>query len=173
VDNDPIVLAHARRLLADTPDGGATAYIHADLRDTDSILDHPDLHATLDLNEPVALMLIAVAHFLTDADDPYGKVARLTEALAQGSHLAMSHSTTDFLSAEAAAKFDAVVNRESARSRESGQNRGEAAFARFFDGMDLVPPGVVALPDWRSELPPDERPAAADVSFYSAVARIR
>jgi S-adenosyl methyltransferase len=173
VDNDPIVLAHARRLLSDTPDGGATAYIHADLRRPDTILNHPDLRATLDLTKPVGLMLIAVAHFLIDADDAYGKVAQLTRALAPGSHLAMSHGTTDFMTPEAAAAAEAMVRREGARSRESGQHRDRAAFARFFDGMDLVPPGIVALPDWHSELPPDDRPSAADVSNYSAVARIR
>ncbi|HEX6470141.1 MAG TPA: SAM-dependent methyltransferase [Streptosporangiaceae bacterium] len=173
VDNDPIVLAHARKLLSNTPDGGATAYIHADLRDPDTILDHPDLHATLDLDKPVGLMLISVVPFLTDADDPHGKVARLTGALAPGSHLAMSHGTTDFLPAEAAAVIEAMARREAARSRESGQFRDRAAIARFFDGMELVPPGIVALPDWRSELPPAQRPSAADVSNYSAVARIR
>jgi hypothetical protein len=172
VDNDPIVLAHARRLLATTP-GGATAYIHADLRDPDTILGHPNLHATIDLAEPVALILIAVVPFLTDADDPHGKVARLTDALAPGSHLVLSHPSTDFLSAEATAAFQAMVRRESARSRESIQFRDRATFARFFDGMELVPPGIVALPDWRSELPPTGRPSAADISNYSAVARIR
>jgi SAM-dependent methyltransferase len=171
VDNDPVVLAHARRLLAGAP-GGATAYIHADLRQPGTILEHPDLRATLDLNEPVALMLIAVAHFLADADDPYGKVAHLTRALAPGSHLAMSHGTTDFLSREAAATFDALARRESARSREPVQMRGRTAFSRFFDGTDLIAPGIVALPDWRNELPPDERPSAADVFNYCAVARL-
>jgi S-adenosyl methyltransferase len=172
-DNDPIVLAHARRLLSDTPDGRTTAYIHADLRRPDTILNHPDLHTTLDLTKPVALLLIAVAHFLTDSDDAYGNAAHLTEALAPGSYLAMSHSTTDFVSPEAAAAAKAMIRRESARSRESWQNRDKAAFARFFDGMDLVPPGIVALPDWHADLPADERPSAADVSCYSAVARIR
>jgi S-adenosyl methyltransferase len=171
VDNDPVVLAHARRLLAGAP-GGATTYIHADLRRPGTILEHPDLRATIDLNEPVALMLIAVVHFLADADDPYGKVAHLTGALAPGSHLAMSHGTTDFLSREAAATFDALARHESARSREPVQMRNKAAFARFFDGMDLVPPGIVALPDWRSELPAAERPCAADVFNYCAVARV-
>jgi hypothetical protein len=173
VDHDPIVLAQARRLLSNTVDGGGTAYIHADLRDPGSILNHPGLHDTLDLNKPVGLMLIAVAHFLLDADDAYGKVAQLTRALASGSHLAMSHGTTDFLSADAAAQADALVKREGARSRESGQMRDRAAVARFFDGMELVPPGIVALPDWHSELLPAQRPSAADVSCYSAVARIR
>ncbi len=172
VDNDPVVMAHARRLLASAP-GGATAYIHADLRQPHTILDHPNLHATLDLTKPVGLLLIAVVPFLTDADDPYGKITHLTKALAPGSHLALSNPTTDFLSPEAVAKFHAMVRRESARSREPIQFRDKAAFARFFNGMDLIPPGIVALPDWRSELPPDERPSAADISNYSAVARIR
>lgn len=68
---------------------------------------------------------------------------------------------------------EAMVKREGARSREPWQLKDGAAFARFFDGMDLVPPGIVALPEWRSELPPNERPSAADVGIYAAVARIR
>jgi hypothetical protein len=173
IDNDPIVLAHAHRLLSTTLDGGTTAYIHADLRQPDTILNHPDLNAALDLTKPVALLLISVVPFLPDADDPYGKVAHLAEAVAPGSHLVMSHGTSDFRSADATAKFEAMIKRETKRSRESGQNRDRASFARFFAGMDLVPPGIVSLPAWRSELPPAERPSAADVSFYGAVARIR
>jgi hypothetical protein len=173
VDNDPIVLAHARRLLTNTSEGGATAYIHADLRDPDTILDHPDLHATLDLNQPIALMLIAVAQFVDDADRPYDHVARLTGALATDSYLAMSHPSADFLSAEAATELETAARRESARSRAPMRTRDRAAFARFFDGLQLVPPGIAALPDWRSELPPGDRASAADVSFYGAVARIR
>jgi SAM-dependent methyltransferase len=172
VDNDPIVLAHARRLLA-TAAAGATSYIHADLREPDAILDHPDLRATLDLRRPVGLLLIAVAHFLPDSDDPYDLIARLTRALAPGSHLAMSHATADFLAAEARVAYNAGVERDRRLSSAPGIPRDRAAFARFFAGMDLVPPGIVALPDWHSELPPAERPSAADVSFYSAVARIR
>jgi hypothetical protein len=171
-DKDPIVLAHAHHLLTSTPDDGATAYIHADLRRPDAILDHPDLNATLDLSKPIGLLLIAVAHFLADSDDPYDKVTHLTRALAPGSHLAMSHSSIDFLSPEAAAEAEAVTRHESARSREPIQNRDKTAFARFFDGMDMVPPGIVALPDWRNELPPARRPSPADVSWYGAVARI-
>jgi hypothetical protein len=111
--------------------------------------------------------------FLPDSGDPYGKVARLTRALAPGSYLVISSSTTDFLPADAAAKFEAALRHENARSRESGQNRSRAEFARLFDGMDLVSPGIVALPDWHSELPPEQRPSAADVSAYGAVARVR
>jgi SAM-dependent methyltransferase len=172
VDNDPIVLAHARRLLESAP-GGATAYIHADLREPDTILNHPDLRANLDLSRPVGLLLIAVVHFLHDSDDPYSRIARLTRTLAPGSHLVMSHATADFLSPKARAAYDAAVERDRRLSSAPGVPRDRAAFARFFEDKELIPPGVVALPDWRSELPPDERPSAADVSFYSAVARIR
>ncbi|HEX6470140.1 MAG TPA: SAM-dependent methyltransferase [Streptosporangiaceae bacterium] len=172
VDNDPIVLAHARKLLSGSP-RGATAYIHADLRDPDAILDNADLRATLDLDRPVAIMLLAVVHFLRDSDDPYGRVARLTRAVAPGSHLAMSHATVDFLSPEALSALDVEIERDRTLSRDPATPRDRAAFARFFDGMELVPPGIVALPDWRSEVAPGERPSAADVSYHCAVARIR
>jgi SAM-dependent methyltransferase len=172
VDNDPIVLAHARKLLAGSP-RGATAYIHADLRDPDAVLEDPDLRSTLDLDRPVAIMLFAVVHFLQDSEDPYGRVARLTRALAPGSHLAMSHATVDFLSPEAVSALNVEIERDRRLSRDPATPRDRAAFARFFDGMELVPPGIVALPDWRSELPPAQRPSAADVSYHCAVARIR
>jgi trans-aconitate methyltransferase len=171
VDNDPIVLAHARRLLATTP-GGATAYIHADIRRPDAILSNADLRRTIDLDEPVALMVLAVLHFIEDGDDPYGHIAKLTGALAPGSYLAMSHGTRDFMSAAARAEFNAWAAKEKFRSRDPASPRGRAEFARFFDGMHVVPPGIVALPDWRSEIPPAERPSASDTAFYAAVARV-
>ncbi|HEU5156102.1 MAG TPA: SAM-dependent methyltransferase [Streptosporangiaceae bacterium] len=171
VDNDPIVLAHSRRLLAGTP-LGTTAYLHADLRQPDAILAHPELRVTLDLGRPVALMLIAVLHFLVDDADPYGLVARLTAALPSGSYLVISHATTDFMPRRLADDVDKVIERDNARSKAPGQLRNRAAFARFFDGMDLVPPGITSITEWRNSDPPDERPSAADVSVYGAVARI-
>jgi SAM-dependent methyltransferase len=171
VDNDPIVLAHARRLLASAP-GGATAYIHADLREPDAIFAHPDLRETLDLSRPVALMLVAVLHFFPESADPYGCVARLTGALPTGSYLAATHATTDFMPAVSSDTIDAAVKRESARSRDPGQFRDKTAFARFFAGMELVPPGIVSVSEWRSDNPPGERPSAADTMSYGAVARI-
>jgi hypothetical protein len=170
VDNDPIVLAHAQRLLAGG--GGATAYIHADLREPDAILGHPDLLSTLDLNRPVALMLIAVVQFVDDADDPYGQVATLTRALAPGSHLAMSHGTHDFWPDELKIPMRAWIERERARSPYALCPRDRAGFAGFFDGLDLVPPGIQAVPEWRSDDPPHERASAADAASYGAVARI-
>ena len=171
VDNDPIVLAHARRLLATAP-AGTTAYIHADLRDSDAIFDHPDLRNTLDLSQPIALMLIAVLHFFLDADDPYSCVSRLVGGLPSDSYLAASHGTADFMTDAEREAVYATMKVETARSRDPSQLRDKAAFARFFDGMEWVPPGVVSITDWHSDTPPDERPAAADAMFYGAVARI-
>jgi SAM-dependent methyltransferase len=170
VDNDPIVLAHARRLLTGTP-AGATAYIHADLREPDEIFAHPELRKTIDLSEPVALMLIAVLHFMVDDNDPYALVARLARTLAPGSCLAASHATTDFMP-KVTDDMRAAVRRESARSRDPGQFRDRASFARFFDGLELVPPGIVSIADWHNDTPPAERPSPADTMCYAAVARI-
>ncbi len=90
VDNDPVVLAHARPLLTSSPEG-ATAYIDADLREPGKILNDPDLRRVLDLSQPVALMLVSVLQFIVDSDDPYGIVGRLIEALPAGSYLTISH----------------------------------------------------------------------------------
>jgi hypothetical protein len=168
VDNDPIVLAHARRLL---PGVGDTAYIHADLHDPDAILGNPDLRGTLDLSRPVALMLIFVLHFFPESDDPYGRVARLTDAVAPGSHLVISHGTADFMTAEMKATVAAEYARH--RSRDPFQFRDRAGVARFFEGMELIPPGIVPTSGWRNDAPPDERASPADAGSYGAVARIR
>jgi hypothetical protein len=165
VDNDPIVLAHARALLTSSPEG-ATAYLDADLRQPASILDHPDLHRTLDLSQPVALMLVAVLHFVPDADDPHGIVARLTGALAPGSYLAMSHGTFDYLPPSVADSFDELANAQATRPRSKER------FAAFFDGLELVDPGVVPVSEWRAEDEPPPRPTAAEVSCYGAIARV-
>jgi S-adenosyl methyltransferase len=173
VDNDPIVLAHARRMLATTPAGGTTAYIHADLRDPDAILANPDLRATLDLGRPVALLLIAVLHFIKDADDPHGRVATLTGALAPGSHLVISHCTADFLSAELKTTFNTINSSERDQVRDPFYFRDKDEFAQFFAGMELVTPGIESISDWRNEAPPSERVPATDAGVYGAVARIR
>jgi len=166
VDNDPIVLAHAQRLLAAGP-GGETAYLHADLRDPGAILRHPDLRRTLDLDQPVALLLIAVLHFLDDADDPYGHVATLTGALPPGSYLAISHGTRDFVPSEFDGKIDAWKERD--RSRDPFVFRDRAEFARFFAGMELVPPGIQSISEWRND---DPQASAADSSSYGAVGQL-
>jgi hypothetical protein len=164
VDNDPIVLAHARALLTSSPEG-ATAYIDADLRDPGRILTNPRLLDTLDLSRPVALMLAAILHFIPDEADPYGIVARLVGALPEGSYLVLSHATNDFLTPEEAAEI--VAGRYGAFFA-----RSEAEFARFFEGFELVPPGIVSVAQWRAAAEPQPRPTAADAYTYCAVARV-
>jgi hypothetical protein len=167
VDNDPIVLAHARALLVSASEG-ATSYLDADLRQPEQILAHPDLLSVLDLDEPVALMLVAVLHFVRDDEDPYGRVRRLVDALPSGSYLAMSHVTADYFPPDAA---------RAARSSQSFGPHGVMAFrtrdefGRFFDGLDLLDPGIVSVADWRVEDESVERSSAAEVGIHCAVAR--
>ncbi|MGC4896668.1 SAM-dependent methyltransferase [Micromonospora sp. DT31] len=168
VDNDPIVLAHARALLTSSAEG-ATAYLDADLRDPERILAHPDLRRTLDLSRPVGLMLLAVLHFVPDGEDPYAIVTRLLDALPAGSYLAASHATHDYLPASVAAEAKAAA-------RGGGPHgvinlRSQAEFVRFFDGLDLVEPGVCSVAEWRAEGEPEPRPSVVDVSMYGGVAR--
>ncbi|MCM0676798.1 SAM-dependent methyltransferase [Micromonospora phytophila] len=167
VDNDPIVLAHARALLNSAAEG-ATAYLDADLREPEKILSHPDLLNTIDLARPVGLMLVAVMHFVRDDEDPYGVVRRLVEALPSGSYVAMSHVTSDYLPPEQARQ---------ARSSQSFGPHGVMAFRtrdevrRFFDGLEIVEPGIVSVAEWRAEQESGPRPTAAEAGVHCAVAR--
>jgi hypothetical protein len=167
VDNDPVVLVHARALLTSEPEG-RTAYIEADLRDPDKILADPDLIGTLDLTRPAALMLVATMHFITDDDDPYGILSRLVTALAPGSFLVMTHATGDFLTPEQYAENEEANERSGVPFRL----RSRAEFTSFFDGLEILPPGVGSVVDWRPDVPPEERPAVEDVSMLCAVARV-
>ena len=168
VDNDPIVLAHARALLTSGP-VGKTAYIDADVRNVRKILDSAELQQTLDMTQPVGLLLIAVMHFVADEDDPWGLAAQLLAELPAGSYLALSHLTGDF--DPAAWEGVAAVYR---RSGVTMQVRPLAAVERFFTGLDLLDPGVVSLPRWRPEandLGQPGRPTDAAVSVYGGLGR--
>jgi S-adenosyl methyltransferase len=149
VDNDPIVMAHARALLRGSPEG-KTVYIEADLREPDTILEHPDTRATIDFTRPIGLIIVGTLMFIKDSDDPFGLVKRFTHPLPSGSYLAVSHVTADFNPEEMAA---------SARAYNKGPTpftpRTGAQIARFFEGFDLVEPGMVRIFEWR----PDEEPA--------------
>jgi len=165
VDHDPLVLAHSRELLAGDP-RGRTAFVAADLRDVEALLAAPELTATIDLQRPVGLLLVAIMHFVGDDDDPYGVVRRLVEALPPGSFLALSHLTGDF----DAASWEHVA----AIYRRSGvtmQVRSRAAVEQFFAGLELVDPGVRVLPAWRPEPGAAEPPPDAQVSVYGGLAR--
>ena len=142
VDNDPLVLAHARALLTSGPEG-TCEYIGAELRKPDKIL--AEAGRTLDFTQPAAVILAAVLHFLTDADDPAGIVAALAAALAPGSLVAISHLTSDFAPdavTAAVAAYNALV--------PSGITaRSHAQVTALFGGLPLVPPGIVPVTEWR------------------------
>ena len=164
VDYDPIVLAHARALMNSHPNG-ATAFIQADAREPGKILADPALRETLDLSEPVALMLVSVLPFFRDDEDPQGIVSILLAALPPGSYLVISHLTADFIKPEQAASAVAA-------GRQSGVTyapRTQAEVSAFFSGLDLVKPGVVPLLAWR---PDDGDPADPHaVSAYAGMGR--
>jgi hypothetical protein len=160
-----MVLAHARALLASAPEG-RTTYIHADLRDPAQILADPQVRDVLDFGRPVALILLAVLHFLPDEDKPAEVVATMLDALPSGSYLVASHTALDHSPAPVAAMERAA--------RAGGiriQQRDSGDFARLaFPGLELVPPGVVLVSEWRpqgSAVPPDP----AQVNVYCGVAR--
>ena len=145
VDYDPVVLAHARALLRSSK-AGATQYIDADLRDTGKILDQAG--RLLDFTQPVALTLLMILHVIPDSDDPYAMVARVMDALPPGSYLALSHLGAELLDQQKTEGFQGVVRRQ-AQQQYIGRSREE--IERFFDGMDLVEPGVVRVEEWRSD----------------------
>jgi hypothetical protein len=163
VDNDPIVLAHARALLTSTPEG-RTAYVDANLQDGNRILQAAELLENLDLDRPVALLLFAILHFLDEDDDPYGLVERLMAALPSGSYLVLSHITADF-EPEEWARFTAIMRKQGITTRL--RNREEVA--GFFTGLELVEPGVVPILRWGAGA--RESLTDAQAALYGGVAR--
>ena len=165
VDNDPLVLVHARALLTSAPEG-QTAYIQADLRDPGEILSSPVVRSVLDFAKPIALMLVAVLHFVGDEHKPAELVAALRDALPPGSFLVASHVTAEHNPAGSAAGQRAYRGGGvSMRPRDSDEF-AEIAFA----GLDLVPPGIVLVSEWgRSDSGP--LPPANEVNAYCGVAR--
>jgi hypothetical protein len=161
VDNDPIVLTHARALLTSGPEG-ATAYVDADLRDTGNVL--AGAAELLDFARPVAVMLIAVLHLIGDEDQPQDIVKRLMAAAAPGSYLALSHVASD-IEPEATAEVARRLNRLVA---QKGTYRSHAEVTRFFDGLELIEPGVTAVPHWR---PATDVEAASPAAMWGGVAR--
>ncbi|MFJ8196170.1 SAM-dependent methyltransferase [Streptomyces sp. NPDC096152] len=163
-DNDPIVLAHAAALLRGTPEG-VTEYLQADVREPAAVVE--GARKVLDLGRPVALSLVALLHFVSDEDGAHELVNRLLAELPSGSYLMMTHATADFTPEESAAateKLKAAGVTLALRSR--------AEFARFFDGLELVEPGVEVVHHWHPELG-DPVPGQDDgvIPGYGAVAR--
>ncbi|MFG2847309.1 SAM-dependent methyltransferase [Kitasatospora sp. NPDC048296] len=170
VDNDPVVLAHSRALMTSTPQG-RTAYVHGDVSDPAAILATPEVARTLDLDQPVVLSMVALLHFVPDLADAHAILDRLLAPLPAGSALVLSHATAE-LDPSGATKVEEIYN----QAGTSLRLRPKAEFATFFEGLDLLDPGIVPAHRWH----PDETddPAGllpadvtdAQVSFYAGVA---
>ncbi|MBV9450262.1 MAG: SAM-dependent methyltransferase [Streptosporangiaceae bacterium] len=164
VDYDPIVLAHARALLT-SHEAGATEYIDADLRDTGTILSQA--RRLLDFSEPVAITLISIMHAIPDSDDPYGIVAKLLDAVPSGSYIALSHMASDILDDSTQQGLENVTGR---LIQQQLTYRRRDQVARFFEGTDLVAPGLVRVEEWQ----PDHETGDTSRSFlWCAVGRKR
>ena len=163
VDNDPLVLAHARALLTSKPEG-VTAYLDADIRDPDAILEQAA--ATLDFSRPVGIVLLAILHYVPDLTEARQIVTRLTAAVPAGSFLVISHAGTDLLPEDVAA-FEKSLNAHLAAEHRHVA-RTHAEVSGFFDGLQLVAPGLVRVSDWRPDSPEE---AATPTILWGGVAR--
>ncbi|GII64670.1 hypothetical protein Skr01_47550 [Sphaerisporangium krabiense] len=164
VDNDPLVLVHARALLTSTPEG-RTRYIQADLNDPDAIIDSPEVRETFDFSRPVALCLIAVVHFIHDEDEVRSIIERLMKPLPAGSFLTLSTIALDSAPGKLVSEAVAQYNRRGIMSKA----RTRAQIEEFFTGFELIEPGVVPVHRWR----PDDRALLVRdsmVSMYGGLA---
>jgi hypothetical protein len=163
VDNDPIVLAHARALLASSPHG-VTGYLDADARDTCTVLT--EAARLLDFQQPVAVLLIALLHLIGDDDDPHGLVGRLMEAVPSGSYLVISHVASD-MQLRAAGIIEAAA-RLSQLMTQRVSPRSHDEVTRFFDGLEILQPGVVSIQHWR---PASKEEAEARAGLWGGASR--
>ncbi|WAZ25591.1 SAM-dependent methyltransferase [Streptomyces cinnabarinus] len=151
VDHDPVAVAHSEAVL----DGDErTGVVAADLRKPHEILASPQVERLLDLNRPVALLLVAILHFVEDADDPYTAVAELRDALAPGSLLILTHASYEGIPLPAERAEGTVGVYKDIRNPLIMRSREE--IARFFEGYDMVEPGLVSMPRWRPDTAPEE-----------------
>ncbi len=162
-DNDPIVLAHARALMTSTP-AGVTRYVEGDLCEPEKLLLEQTLSDTLDLTKPVGLMLLAILMLLQDSDDPYSHVRYLMDALPSGSYLAITHPGRDFNPEAVAATVEMAV-----KGNIPYTPRIRSEVESFFDGWEIVEPGIVPVMAWRPDGEPPVDPYAA--YYWGGVAR--
>jgi hypothetical protein len=168
VDNDPIVLAHAHALLDGSPDGAA-AYVDGDLREPAALLERAA--ATLDLSQPTAVVVVGVLHVIPDDDRPYESIATLLDAVPSGSYLALSHMTLD-VQVEGADMGEVTARLgEHMRGTNPPAFRTRAEVARFFDGLDVLDPGVVPLAEWRPDAGSPSRTETRVTPMFCGVAR--
>jgi hypothetical protein len=163
VDIDPIAVAHSEQLLADNPNGTA---VQQDLTQVDEIINHPKVAAMLDFSQPVGLLMVSVLHVVSPQDDPFGKMAMYRDVLAPGSFVAITHATDDH---HGEAMNEA--RKLSQRTPTPGTLRSHAEILRFFDGLDLIDPGLVWVAEWRAEFPDDFSDDGKTTGFYAGVGR--
>ncbi|MEV6631913.1 SAM-dependent methyltransferase [Actinoplanes sp. NPDC051470] len=174
VDNDPLVLAHARALLTSTTQRGRTEYMQADLRDAQAILDHDAVRDTIDFTQPVAVLLFAVLHFLPDEAQVRHILHTLTAPLAADSILAASHATYDFMPAPTRRQLETELAGEAGQHGTFQPRTGEQFLDLFAsNGLEPVEPGLVSAIRWHPQLQPHpgESVTDADASSYAYVGR--
>jgi hypothetical protein len=162
VDNDPLVLVHARALLTSTPEG-VTDYLDADMRAPDAIL--AQAAQTLDFSQPIALTMLGVVIFISDDEDPYGIVRRYVDAVPSGSYLVLSHTITSPTMPD----VDAAVAFWNEHGTPKLTQRTPEQLLRFFDGLELLEPGVVSCSRWRPDVTPWGQPR--EVAMFGGIAR--
>jgi hypothetical protein len=150
-DNDPVVVAHARALLENRE---SVIAVEGDVRYPHDLLTMPAVRDLIDFGRPVAVLLVAVLHFVSDSEDPWQAVSTLVERMAPGSYLAISHVTTDGIPESAVRRASEIYD----RALVSGAARSREDIARMFGGLELVPPGLVDVAEWRSARTPGRRP---------------
>jgi hypothetical protein len=155
VDNDPLVLAHARALLTSTPEG-ATDYIHADMHDPGTII--AGATQTLDFGQPIAITMLGVLWHVMDNDEAYAIINRLMQAMPSGSYLALNHPTLEVTGE----KMATAIRYWNEYGTPPGTHRTPAELTRFFDGLDLIEPGVVSITRWRPEATSSGEPEEID-----------
>ncbi|WP_236652166.1 SAM-dependent methyltransferase [Streptacidiphilus neutrinimicus] len=173
VDNDPMVLTHARALLSSTPQG-RTAYVDADFHDADAILDAAAVKEMIDFEQPVALLVVALLHFLPDSDEPFALLDRYKQALAPGSVLILTHGSSDYSTQEIKDAVERIYKAGGITVATRPRDEIERFGATGEDGWELVGPGVVSINEWQagSERVGDEdlRLSRSDVGGYGLVA---
>ena len=168
IDNDPIVATHAGAHLLGA--GSNTGFFLADLRDPVNVFQHPTISELIDFDQPVGLLLVAVMHFVTDKEDPAGLVAAYRDALPSGSHLVLSHATSDFHVHDVGVDEAMDVYRDT-RATATVTTRTHDEVLGFFDGMEMVEPGLVQLPLWHPDEPVPEPDVLRRIGVYGGIGR--
>ena len=163
-DDDPVVLAHAHTLRKSAPKG-ATAYVNASPRDPDTILRQAQ--TVLDLDRPLAVVIVAILHHIREEDEPYRIVARFVDAVASGSFLVISHLTSDIIANE----VTEAARRINEQPGFTLVPRTHDQICRFLDGTEPLPPGLVPVDGWHAPASPPPPPGDWPTPFYGAVAR--